>query len=888
MLLEDGLACATIAATALAAPRTTLLPISLKLSNFLCYREDVPILQLQDVHVACLCGANGHGKSALLDAMTWALWGKARGQRQEQLIHQGRQEMRVELEFEARGQRYLVRRRYARGRSQGITSLELSVQAGDGYRPITSDTVTATQAHLHQLINMDYDTFVNSAFLLQGRADLLTMATPTQRKEVLGKVLGLGLYDRLEERAKAQARRLQGRLDASAVAVEGLQQQVARRPELMEAQTQTEAELASAQEALGSLQGRLESLRGQVGHLERRREEGQALDQQAERVEARQREAALELAPILSGLEGWRQTLAREREIESGQRALSDARHRLGELDGAFQRVHALEQELAPYERRIVVARTTLEGEVSAQERHLREELVPRAQGLPGLQQQLQAADAALRELGAQEQEAVQLSARHQEMVLELRRLEEEKARLELEGKETKNKLELLDHEHGEGAECPLCGTQLDAEARARLEATYQEQIEDQRRRFREQTGRLKALEQEAGRLQPEAARSKEEADSARRRLEGERERLGVQLQEAERAQGQLGAAQAVLAESKRVLDERRYAEGDQAQATALREQVAALGYSQEAHEGARREVREQEAWEAEHRRLQEARTRLAEDEAALQRVQARQADAAEELERLKETRRGIAVELEELPAYQERLQEVETEHRQAAQRRDTLQGRQGSLAHQLQEVEQAAAELRRQEREREGLVREAGVYAELAQAFGKGGVQALLIEAAIPRLEDEANRLLRRMTDGRMSVKLETQRPRRSPGAAGSKDGAEPIETLDILIADELGTRSYEMFSGGESFRVNFALRIALSKLLAWRAGAPLPTLFIDEGFGTQDAEGRDRILDVLKSIEPDFQRILVITHMDEVKDTFPLRIEVQRTPAGSTFSVS
>ena len=95
-------------------------------------------------------------------------------------------------------------------------------------------------------------------------------------------------------------------------------------------------------------------------------------------------------------------------------------------------------------------------------------------------------------------------------------------------------------------------------------------------------------------------------------------------------------------------------------------------------------------------------------------------------------------------------------------------------------------------------------------------------------------------------------------------------------------------MFSGGEGFRVNLALRIALSKLLSWRAGAPLPTLFIDEGFGTQDAEGRDRILDVIKSIEPDFQRILVITHMDEVKETFPLRIEVQRTPAGSTFSVS
>jgi len=176
-------------------------------------------------------------------------------------------------------------------------------------------------------------------------------------------------------------------------------------------------------------------------------------------------------------------------------------------------------------------------------------------------------------------------------------------------------------------------------------------------------------------------------------------------------------------------------------------------------------------------------------------------------------------------------------------------------------------------------------MYRDLTLAFGKGGVQALLIEAAIPQLEEEANRLLRRMTDGRMSLKFETQRTRRTgPG----RDGDAAIETLEILVADELGTRSYEMFSGGESFRVDFAIRVALSKLLAWRAGAPLPTLFLDEGFGTQDADGRDRILDVIKSIEPDFQRILVVTHMDEIKEAFPIRIEVTKTTAGSTFALA
>jgi exonuclease SbcC len=92
-----------------------------------------------------------------------------------------------------------------------------------------------------------------------------------------------------------------------------------------------------------------------------------------------------------------------------------------------------------------------------------------------------------------------------------------------------------------------------------------------------------------------------------------------------------------------------------------------------------------------------------------------------------------------------------------------------------------------------------------------------------------------------------------------------------------------YEMFSGGEAFRINFAIRIALSKMLAHRAGAPLQSLFIDEGFGTQDAQGRERLIEAIKAIENDFERIFVITHIDELRDAFPARIEVTKMTKGS-----
>ena len=149
----------------------------------------------------------------------------------------------------------------------------------------------------------------------------------------------------------------------------------------------------------------------------------------------------------------------------------------------------------------------------------------------------------------------------------------------------------------------------------------------------------------------------------------------------------------------------------------------------------------------------------------------------------------------------------------------------------------------------------------------------------ALPEIEAEANKLLGRMTDNRMHVKIETQRE--------TKKG-DLLETLDINISDELGMRSYEMFSGGEAFRIDFAIRIALSKLLAKRAGAPLPTLVIDEGFGTQDSVGLEKLKEAINSIQEDFDKILIITHLDELKDAFPTRIEVTKTAEGSILEIS
>ena len=861
-----------------------MLPLSLKLRNFLSYRENVPTLHLEDVHLACLCGANGHGKSALLDAMTWVLWGKARGQRHEQLLHQGSQEMLVEMEFEARGQRYRVTRRFSYARRQGASSLELAVASGDDYRAITGDTIAKTEAFIGQLIGMDYVTFVNSAFLLQGRADLFTMSAPAKRKEVLARVLDLGLYDRLEERAKDHARELQSRLAAVRPVLERLEQQASWRHELAQSLEQTVQELASSQSAYGGLEERLALLRDHLARLERLQHEAQEMAIQAQRAESRRQEAGDEGDSLRRRLAAWHDVIQQAPQTDAGYEALTSARQRLLGLQVTARHYYEIEQQLLPLQQRIAQARAALESEITVQERQLLQELEPRAQALPALAEALAQADGLLEALPSKEAEIALLAERQQSAALQARRLEDDNTRIAGAGRDTRAKLDLLDHSHPDGSRCPLCDTPLEPDAKARIQQTFHQEIQAYQRQYREQASQVKVMDQEAASLQAQMAQLQRELDVTRQQLVTQRAQVSAQHDQALQAQGRLGEARTGLTNASQTLETGRYAQEEQAQAAGLRQRLEAMAFHLDDLAKAEQDVQRLESWEGAHRRLEEARARMPEDEALLAKAEGRKGEAVEELARLSERQATLQRDVADVPVYQARLRELEVEQLALTRQRDQLQERSAVLTYQLAEAEQAAQDLQNRRAEQQALVQQSGAYTDLAQAFGKGGVQALLIEAAIPRLEEETNLLLRRMTDGRMSIKIETQRDRRGPAG---RDGS--VETLDILIADELGTRSYEMFSGGESFRVDFALRIALSKLLAWRAGAPLPTLFIDEGFGTQDAEGRDRILDVIRSIEPDFQRILVVTHLDEIKEAFPVRIEVTRSAAaGSTFAVA
>ncbi len=201
-----------------------------------------------------------------------------------------------------------------------------------------------------------------------------------------------------------------------------------------------------------------------------------------------------------------------------------------------------------------------------------------------------------------------------------------------------------------------------------------------------------------------------------------------------------------------------------------------------------------------------------------------------------------------------------------------------------LKEIEleiKAAAEAGRQaealQAECAPLERDRGHFMTLSSAYTQ--IPILIMETAIPFLEEEANRILGKISVSGMRVRLDTQK------ALKSRDGL--AETLDIVVRDVHGERPYEAFSGGERARIDLALRIGLSKLIANRAGSRIATLIIDEAFAAVDQEGVESLVECLPMLTDEFPLILVITHDENFKSAVAQRIVVSKGPTGSRIEV-
>jgi exonuclease SbcC len=192
-----------------------------------------------------IVGANGAGKSTILNAIDLALFG---GRDLGRCLTRGDEDtMRIELEFEHAGARYRVRRTYT-SRGRGSTKVDFErrydvLPAGDRWHSFTRESASETQAAIEATIGLSRDTFRASAFLAQGDGAAFTDAQPRDRKAILAEVLGLDLYDKLYDETRADRSATEGELQKIAGALEADEHELLDKPEVVKERDRANSEL---------------------------------------------------------------------------------------------------------------------------------------------------------------------------------------------------------------------------------------------------------------------------------------------------------------------------------------------------------------------------------------------------------------------------------------------------------------------------------------------------------------------------------------------------------------------------------------------------------------------------------------------------------------------
>ena len=500
-----------------------MIPEQLHLRNFLSHRETD--LDLRGVHVACLVGDNGAGKSALLDAITWVVWGQSRAPygREDDLIFHGEDGLEVEYVFiipyqGGTEQRFrILRRREKRGRRLMSTQLDFQIEGDTGWRILTAGSVRETQNRIIEHLGLDYDTFINSAYLRQGHADEFTVQPPAQRKRVLSAVLGLDKWEAYQESAKSILAQYQGELKAVNTRLEEIEAELAHKSEYEQNLATTEAEMKSAERQLREVQE-------EVDALTRAQEQAAGLQRQMDDLDSRLQQESVRLEQLESDQEKLRERyryfeslLAQAEIIEQQYRQYQELLNAERVLGEKLSKTAQLQQQKSDNERELAKAREGIdqklrgiESSVTTQERIIQEERAKLERELGELQSQvklleerlpdehtletLDEAQHRLAEFDLKNQELDDCRHRLRGNEVEQSRLDELNRQYRAQMDEAKTRIDAL----GEAeASCPLCGQPLTQEHREQLLDEISHEGKSMGDTFRSNKSRLLTLTEE-------------------------------------------------------------------------------------------------------------------------------------------------------------------------------------------------------------------------------------------------------------------------------------------------------------------------------------------------------------------------------------------------------
>ena len=852
------------------------------MKNFLSYGEDVPPLDFEQFHIACLSGNNGQGKSALLDALTWAVWGEGRKASQEKkadnsLLRIGQKDMQVEFVFDLEGDRYRIIRTFSLAQKGSRSGLEFQVfnQEDKEYVSLTGPSLRKTQEKITKTLRIDYQTFINSAFILQGRIDEFSRKSARERKEILSEILGLSRYDELANLAKSHLREINNIIMTKESRLEYIYQETAnldfykeKIKELSESYKEISRKIKIEETKVGKLKEDINILKHkseQCAELESR------IEQQRHEIARGQKQIELRKKEIIDC----------EKIISQKEKVLNDFKNyqkfntENNEFSRKLQKTRKIEEEKVFIERKIESERADLEVEVRNKKDRYKDLKMKAEQGAKNRVKLLEL-EKKMKEIKLLEEQIEEIRQKGSKLNVKINSIKGQIERLEKDNKDNQEKLRML-RENPEG-ECPLCEAKLNAERKRKIEDNINKEISLNLKK-------IEKLKREAEESSKQKDRLTEKWREVNQKLKDKdiwQQKLSkahFEFEESKQATKLMVGLQEEIKKLEKIIQGKRYASEEQKRLKELEKQIKSIGYDEERHRQLNRKIEELSDAPLEKAKLEEAEKKIDSLRDGLSELNENYQQKELNLKDLEKKEEKIGVELKELPYLKEKLVQEKQVLNSDQTLKDKILEERGGYQSKFDQCLKLGEEKKKIDKGLEKRKKEQNIYGKLIVAFGKNGIQALIIENVLPEIEEEANDLLAKLTNNSTQISIESLRDLKSGGIK---------ETLDIKISDELGTRDYEMYSGGESFRIDFSLRIALSKLLTRRAGTKLRTLVMDEGFGTQDEEGIDNLVQAIQSISEDFDKILVITHLESLKDAFPVRIEVTKlSEIGSRFEI-
>ncbi len=887
----------------------------LKLKNFMSYSNAE--IDFSGIHVACLVGQNGAGKSSLLDAITWTVWEEGRGKTDE-LIKLGKDEMSCELEFFIESALYRVYRSRTKSfkNSQGKSNLEFQVfnSKEQSWISLSMSAVRQTQDLITKTIKMDYETFVNSVYLRQGKADEFTLKKPNERKQILADILGLEVYDKLCDSARAKTKELEQSLSLEQNLILNLEDKILREEELKSNLLETSKELDQKEKEFKEIKEILTVKTKELNEKREKEKQVKILEETKQSHSSLIKTLEEQLTNLHTKEAKFNELIKNGSQIQKDYQEHIEKKKQLDNLEAIREthiqlllkknqleqswkeKIQDTEQQLAVYKSKIS-DRSSLKIKLQT--------ILKEEEDFSLFSSQTEKEIKKIRELQEYllQIETSGLNLRHKKeiILLELNKIKEKEV-------DIKRKTEaLLQHNHNEP--CPLCKGEIkdkekviesyslelellekEKEALNRTIELGEKEIQDKRNEFSSVKNKIDDFSKSFTKYLSELSKintsgfnikETEKLDSMKKTAFVESQ-IELAKNEFSKSRSQLSLLEKEICEFEqeaKSLDSLLFS-GNLIKEVSenlrlVTTELNSLNYDSKVHSNLKQSINESEKSVLIYNLLSQAEIELETLKREKASLTSKIQDGHNELKKFESLIQENNSQLKNIDLLSDEVTNLKEKEFNKNNEVNSTKKQFILFEQSLQEVEDAKRITSEKRTRIQGLLDDKKYFEILEKAFSKNGIQAAVIETIVPEIEKEANKILNRLTDNQMHIALKTQREKKSTTGI--------VETLDVVIADNLGTRNYELYSGGEAFKVDFSLRLALSRLLTNRASAKLQSLIIDEGFGSQDSSGRERLVEVIKSIENEFELILVVTHIDELKESFPVQIQVTKDEEGS-----